>query len=827
MPGLATAVGLLASLEGKPGSTALFMLAVAVVTAVAGIWWGLVAAVVSYVPLSYFFLSPVDAFGFNGSALVASFIFAVAALLVALLLERERRARSIADRATRERDSLIEDLHKTESRAAEALQSTATGVWEWDVVLDSVQWSDNLGPLHGLEQGASPPAYDEYLELVHPEDRPVLMRAVEAVLSGADGYELEFRGLRPDGSERWLWTRASAVRNERGELVRLVGITRDVDDRRREEDRQRLLARSTEILLSSHEHELALAELAREAVGLVGDRCSIELVDDEGALVEVASVPARAAPADLTRHALETGTAELHLGLSGDALERPTIGSGLGGGVQRSAVVAPLISRSRPIGVLALGSSGSYGKRDLDFARELARRAALAVDNARLERSEQRSRHAADEARLIALALHRVTSGLAVAATVGDVARVLIDEGVDALGADAGLAYVVANDGVLALEARLGAESDLLEDWQHVLADSAHPAAAALAERRIVALASQPESDDAHSEIRPALTALGFAACLAVPMLLQDGAAVGVLLFLFTTPRQFEVAQQDLIQTTARQGAQALERARLYEEERVARDSLERTLQAAPRLDGETSPEVAEAICREAVAQFGPDVALVWDVESDGFRVLARASERDDPSPYKVAVPLADFPYLREAIARARPMFVADIQTVAAGAALEYVSEMGIRSVLGVPIVVTGQARRLLVFQWFTVVSEPTPGMLVAIRGFADQAGLALERIGRLEAQREAERSAAETTRVNDRLRRLEEIVRIGLATGSLDDLLEQILHRVRDLLAADRAAILLVDGDRDELQMRAAVGVDPEQARLIRVPVGQGIAGR
>lgn len=78
-----------------------------------------------------------------------------------------------------------------------------------------------------------------------------------------------------------------------------------------------------------------------------------------------------------------------------------------------------------------------------------------------------------------------------------------------------------------------------------------------------------------------------------------------------------------------------------------------------------------------------------------------------------------------------------------------------------------------------------------------------------------------------ERLRRLQSVSDAALAHLSLDELLEEILDRIRDALEADTCAVLMLDEDRNELVARAARGVEEEVERGVRIPVGKGFAGR
>src|SRR5882672_10302344 len=77
------------------------------------------------------------------------------------------------------------------------------------------------------------------------------------------------------------------------------------------------------------------------------------------------------------------------------------------------------------------------------------------------------------------------------------------------------------------------------------------------------------------------------------------------------------------------------------------------------------------------------------------------------------------------------------------------------------------------------------------------------------------------------RLRRLQALTDAALAHLELDDLLSALLERVRELLAVDTTAILLLDERRGDLVARAAVGIEEAVERGVRIPVGRGFAGR
>ena len=99
----------------------------------------------------------------------------------------------------------------------------------------------------------------------------------------------------------------------------------------------------------------------------------------------------------------------------------------------------------------------------------------------------------------------------------------------------------------------------------------------------------------------------------------------------------------------------------------------------------------------------------------------------------------------------------------------------------------------------------------------ADRAALAIEHARAFEAER----------RARERLEHVQAVTDAALAYLELDELLAVLLPRIRTILNADTCAVLLLDVDANELVARAAIGIEEEVERGVRIPVGRGFAGR
>jgi GAF domain-containing protein len=187
--------------------------------------------------------------------------------------------------------------------------------------------------------------------------------------------------IRSTGEERWLLNKATPVFDADGSLSLIVSVIEDLTEVKRAELAQRLLAEAGQELSSSLNYEHTLQQVAQLTVPGLADRCAVAMRGDSGALAQVALAPADAdAGADALASEFEAGAAEVMR----SALPR----------VRAQVIVVPLaIADQPPIGALSLAmaeSGRTFGAGDLALAAELGRRAAIAVENARLyaERSE-------------------------------------------------------------------------------------------------------------------------------------------------------------------------------------------------------------------------------------------------------------------------------------------------------------------------------------------------------------------------------------------------------------------------------------------------------
>ena len=115
---------------------------------------------------------------------------------------------------------------------AEAQAIARMGSWEWDVVADSIWWSDEFYRLYDLDSAAGEPSVDAFIARVHPDDRDHVTEVVRGALAAGDYFEFEARLMRSDGEIAWIRGRGRVTRDPDGRPLRMGGTTQDITERK-------------------------------------------------------------------------------------------------------------------------------------------------------------------------------------------------------------------------------------------------------------------------------------------------------------------------------------------------------------------------------------------------------------------------------------------------------------------------------------------------------------------------------------------------------------------------------------------------------------------
>lgn len=158
----------------------------------------------------------------------------------------------------------VQRLRQSESRLAHAQRIAQLGYWDWNIADNEIERSDELYQIYGLDRGTGN-SFETFMERIHPGDRAMVERNIQASLLG-QAFDMEFRIVRPDGSERVMHSQAE-VEFLNGVPQRILGTNLDITERKRAEE-------------ARHEAEskfLALVQAAHDAIVITDAAGEIKL----------------------------------------------------------------------------------------------------------------------------------------------------------------------------------------------------------------------------------------------------------------------------------------------------------------------------------------------------------------------------------------------------------------------------------------------------------------------------------------------------------------------------------------------------------------------
>jgi PAS domain S-box-containing protein len=187
-------------------------------------------------------------------------------------IELETLALGINDMAAQLQQENEILLQRTE-RLTEAQRIAHLGNWEWDIVNNTLNWSDEIFRIFGLEPQQFKVTYDIFLQAVHPEDRQSVEDGVREALEQRRPYSVDHRILRPDGSLRYVHEQGEVSRNDNGQPIKMLGTVLDITAHKLAEETIRKLNEELEEKVRQRTRQLLEAQEAlvrKEKLAVLG-----------------------------------------------------------------------------------------------------------------------------------------------------------------------------------------------------------------------------------------------------------------------------------------------------------------------------------------------------------------------------------------------------------------------------------------------------------------------------------------------------------------------------------------------------------------------------
>ncbi|MDT5122327.1 MAG: hypothetical protein QOC96_1809 [Acidobacteriota bacterium] len=571
------------------GTGAPFILFYPIVTLSAwygGLGPGLLATILSALTADYLYIEPLHSFEVaNFSDVVRLILFILSGAFISWICGSLREANRRAN-----------ELIKLQKKTAEADAKLAAIVESSDdaiigKTLDGIitSWNHGAEKIYGYTASE---IIGQPITTIAPPERYAEMEQILAKLRRGESVEHTVTvRVRKDGKRIDISLTVSPIKNADGQITGASTIARDITEQKQRESAEKFLAEASTTLASSLDYETTLAAVALFAVPHFADWCSVDMVTEDGTVSRLAvahvdpekivwahELQERYPPDPAEPHGvyqvLRTGQSEFYPEIPDELLVKSARDAEHLEVIRRigfkSAMLVPLIARGKTLGVITFVNSESarhHTQGDLALAEDLANRAALAVDNARLYRVEQQTRLAAERTSDRLMRLQAVTDALSQSLTPQQVANTIIEQGMKSLNAQAGTVVTLNDTGTeLEMTAALGFPQELTDRWQHFPLSAEVALADAVREKSPILVESFDEWLHCYPMLGPLSSVTGNHALVAYPLIVKER-TIGAVGLSFRETQKFTDDDRAFMQALAQQCAQALERARLYETE--------------------------------------------------------------------------------------------------------------------------------------------------------------------------------------------------------------------------------------------------------------------
>jgi PAS domain S-box-containing protein len=201
------------------------------------------------------------------------------------------------------------DLQRSEAYLADAQKLTHTGSWAYNFATREMRHSsEEHSRLYGFDPEKGIPPFEEFVQRMHPEDRPRVVEIAETANSAGKDFEAHFRVVLPDGTTRFVHCVGHPVFKPSGYEGEFVGILMDVTERKRAEALRDGESRILEMIARDAPLEKILENLVLVVEAqFTGLLCSVLLLDEDGLHVRHGAAPSLPKPYTMAIDGLSIG----------------------------------------------------------------------------------------------------------------------------------------------------------------------------------------------------------------------------------------------------------------------------------------------------------------------------------------------------------------------------------------------------------------------------------------------------------------------------------------------------------------------------------------
>lgn len=307
---------------------------------------------------------------------------------------------------------------RTEAKLKEAQKISHFGNWEYDIKSGKITWSEELFNIHGIDPAKKEPTFEEMLKLFLEPD--ILIEKVNTAITKGIPYRLDL-SIDRHGAIRYIQAIGRPMMDKNGKCIKLYGTTLDITERKKYELNMQFLSEASDLLSTSLNYTTTLQNIVFSAIPHIADWCILDILKNgrfERVLVAhkdpskkaIMEILQKEYPPDLKApggvgKVLRTGKPEFRTAPTErialkTARNNPQMLALLKKIGLESFMIVPLKSRGIVRGAITFVSSNPnvrYTKSDLAMAEELAHRAAIAIDNAKLYEEAQEAIRLRDE----------------------------------------------------------------------------------------------------------------------------------------------------------------------------------------------------------------------------------------------------------------------------------------------------------------------------------------------------------------------------------------------------------------------------------------------